>query len=89
MNDLWPVALTSPMMKMLERLFLSLLKPQVQPAQDRLQFAYRVGVGVEDAILKLLHQAHLDLNKGSGTVKILFLEFYSAFKIMHPLKLQD
>ncbi|KAI3353218.1 hypothetical protein L3Q82_019768 [Scortum barcoo] len=28
-------------MKMLERLFLSLLRPQVQHAQDRLQFAYQ------------------------------------------------
>ncbi|KAI3362975.1 hypothetical protein L3Q82_011656, partial [Scortum barcoo] len=52
----------------LERLFLSLLRPQVQHAQDRLQlqFAYQPGVGVEDAILYLLHRAHSHLDKGSA-----------------------
>ncbi|KAI3371824.1 hypothetical protein L3Q82_006680 [Scortum barcoo] len=55
LNDFRPVALTSHLMKTLERLFLSLLRPQVQHAQDRLQFAYQPGVGVEDAILYLLH----------------------------------
>ncbi|KAI3363551.1 hypothetical protein L3Q82_012149 [Scortum barcoo] len=48
----------------LSRLFLSLLRPQVQHAQDRLQFAYQPGVGVEDAILYLLHRAHSHLDKG-------------------------
>ncbi|KAI3361247.1 hypothetical protein L3Q82_012919, partial [Scortum barcoo] len=68
LNDFRPVALTSHLMKTLERLFLSLLRPQVQHAQDRLQFAYQPGVGVEDAILYLLHRAHSHLDKGSGTV---------------------
>lgn len=89
LNDLRPVALTSHLMQTLDRLFLSLLRPQVQHTQDNLQFAYRVGVGVEDAILNLLHQAHSDLNKRSGTVRILFLDFSSAFNTIHPLKLQD
>lgn len=66
-------------MKTLERLFLSLLRPQVQHAEDRLQFAYQQGVGVEDAILLMLHRAHSQLDKGSGTVKILFLGFSGAF----------
>ncbi|KAI3353939.1 hypothetical protein L3Q82_005137 [Scortum barcoo] len=80
LNDFRPVALTSHLMKTLERLFLSLLRPQVQHAQDRLQFAYQPpGVGVEDAILYLLHRAHSHLDKGSGTVRILFLDFSSAF----------
>ncbi|TWW77337.1 putative RNA-directed DNA polymerase from transposon BS [Takifugu flavidus] len=41
LNDFWPVALTSHLMKTLERLFLNLLRPQVQHAEDSLQFAYR------------------------------------------------
>lgn len=71
-NDFQPVALTSPLMKTLERLFLSLLGPQVQQAQDCLQFAYQPGVAVGDAILDLLHPAHSHLDKGSGTVRISF-----------------
>ncbi|KAI3376126.1 hypothetical protein L3Q82_016655 [Scortum barcoo] len=76
-------------MKALERLFLSLLRPQVQHAQDRLQFAYQPGVGVEDAILYLLHRAHSHLDKGSGTVRILFLDFSSAFNTIQPPLLRD
>ncbi|KAI3353667.1 hypothetical protein L3Q82_004912 [Scortum barcoo] len=89
LNDFRPVALTSHLMKTLERLFLSLLRPQVQHAQDRLQFAYQPGVGVEDAILYLLHRAHSHLDKGSGTVRILFLDFSSAFNTIQPTLLQD
>ncbi|KAI3351750.1 hypothetical protein L3Q82_020590, partial [Scortum barcoo] len=70
-------------------LFLSLLRPQVQHAQDRLQFAYQPGVGVEDAILYLLHRAHSHLDKGSGTVRILFLDFSSAFNTIQPPLLRD
>ncbi|KAI3352719.1 hypothetical protein L3Q82_020175 [Scortum barcoo] len=89
LNDFRPVALTSHLMKTLERLFLSLLRPQVQHAQDRLQFAYQPGVGVEDAILYLLHRAHSHLDKGSGTVRILFLDFSSAFNTIQTTLLWD
>ncbi len=89
LNDYRPVALTSQLMKTLERLFLNLLRPQVQQAQDPLQFAYRTGVGVEDAILYLLHRTHLHLDKGKGSVRILFLDFSSAFNTIQPLILQD
>ena len=89
LNDYRPVALTSQLMKTLERLLLSLLRPQVQHAQDPLQFAYRSAVGVEDAILYLLHCTYSHLDKGSGSVRILFLDFSSAFNTIQPLMLQD
>ncbi|KAI4891862.1 hypothetical protein NFI96_004691 [Prochilodus magdalenae] len=47
LNDFRPVALTSHVMKTLERLLLHLLRPQVQHAMDPLQFAYREKVGRE------------------------------------------
>ncbi|KAI3365423.1 hypothetical protein L3Q82_010502 [Scortum barcoo] len=47
------------------------------------------GVGVEDAILYLLHRAHSHLDKGSGTVRILFLDFSSAFNTIQPTLLRD
>ncbi|TWW64024.1 putative RNA-directed DNA polymerase from transposon BS [Takifugu flavidus] len=89
LNDFRPVALTSHLMKTLERLFLNLLRPQVQHAEDSLQFAYRDKVGVEDAIIYLLHRVHSHLDKGSGTARILFLDFSSAFNTIQPLVLQD
>ncbi|TWW53378.1 putative RNA-directed DNA polymerase from transposon BS [Takifugu flavidus] len=89
LNDFRPVALTSHLMKTLERLFLNLLRPQVQHAEDSLQFAYRDKVGVEDAIIYLLHRVHSHLDKGSGTARILFLDFLSAFNTIQSLVLQD
>ncbi|TWW53744.1 putative RNA-directed DNA polymerase from transposon BS [Takifugu flavidus] len=89
LNYFRPVALTSHLMKTLERLFLNLLRPQVQHAEDSLQFAYRDKVGVEDAIIYLLHRVHSHLDKGSGAARILFLDFSSAFNTIQPLVLQD
>lgn len=76
-------------MKTLVRLLLSLLRPQVQHAEDRLQFAYQPDVGVEDAILYMLHRVHSHLDRGNGTVRILFLDFSSAFNTIQPPILQD
>ncbi|XP_017560818.1 uncharacterized protein LOC108431875 [Pygocentrus nattereri] len=55
LNDYRPVALTSHIMKTMERLLIPLLRPQVQHALDPLQFAYRERIGVKDAITYLLH----------------------------------
>ena len=50
-NDLRPVALTSLVMKTLERIVKNLVLNVVEPLLDPLQFAYRVGKGVDDAKL--------------------------------------
>lgn len=63
----------------MEWVLLNLLRPQVHHAQEPHQFAYRANVGVDDAILLVLHWAHLHLDKGGSTVRILFLDFQSAF----------
>ncbi|KAI4894025.1 hypothetical protein NFI96_002879 [Prochilodus magdalenae] len=57
----------------MERLLLNHLRPLVHHAEDPLQFAYREKVGVEDAILYLLHRAHSHLDKGGGAVRVMFL----------------
>lgn len=72
-------------MKTLKRLFVDLLRPQVQHAQYRLQFTYQAGVGMEDTIHYMLHQAQSHLDKGSGMVRILFLDFSSALVQSSPL----
>lgn len=81
LNDFRLVALTWHVMKTFRPLFLSHLRPQVQHIQDGL---VRPGVGVEDAILFLLQQALSHLNKTSGTVRILFLDFSSAINTIKP-----
>ncbi|KAI4888220.1 hypothetical protein NFI96_004855 [Prochilodus magdalenae] len=89
LNDYRPVALTSHVMKTMERLLLNHLRPQVHHAEDPLQFAYREKVGVEDAILYLLHRAHSHLDKGGGAVRVMFFDFSSAFNTIQPLLLRD
>ena len=63
--------------------------PQVQHAQDPLQFAYQEKVGVEDAILYLLHKAHSHLDRGSSAVRIMFFYFSSTFNTIQPILLRD
>ncbi|KAI4888703.1 hypothetical protein NFI96_003055 [Prochilodus magdalenae] len=85
LNDYRPVALTSHVMKTMKRLLLNHLRPQVHHAEDPLQFAYREKVGVEDAILYLLHRAHSHLDKGGCAVRVMFFDFSSAFNTIQAL----
>ncbi len=84
MNDYRPVALISHVMKTLERLLLRHLRPQVEHAQDKLQFAYRENIGVEDAVLYMLHRAQSHLDEPGGYVRIMFFDFSSAFNTIQP-----
>ncbi|KAI3372206.1 hypothetical protein L3Q82_007056 [Scortum barcoo] len=89
LNDFRPVALTSHVMKTMERLLVHHLRPQTHHALDPLQFAYREKTGVEDAIIFLLHRSLSHLDRGSGAVRITFLDFSSAFNTIQPLLLRD
>uniref|UniRef100_A0A8C6W187 Reverse transcriptase domain-containing protein n=1 Tax=Nothobranchius furzeri TaxID=105023 RepID=A0A8C6W187_NOTFU len=83
-DDYRPVALTSHIMKVLERLLLVHLNKQTRTYQDQLQFAYRHGAGVEDAIIQLLQQTHCHLDKAGSTVRVMFFDFSSAFNTIQP-----
>ncbi|KAI3369696.1 hypothetical protein L3Q82_024542, partial [Scortum barcoo] len=76
-------------MKTMERLLLHHLRPQTHHALDPLQFAYWEKTGVEDAIIFLLHRSLSHLDRGSGAVRITFLDFSSAFNTIQPLLLRD
>lgn len=54
-NHNGPVALTSLLMKTMERLIPQHLGPLVSSALEPLQFAYRPGIGADDAVIYLLH----------------------------------
>lgn len=83
-NDYRPVALTSLIMKVLERLLLPHLSKQTRTYQYPLQFAYRSGVGDEDAIIHLLQPTHCHLDKAGSTARIMFFDFSSAFNTIQP-----
>ena len=62
----------------------SLIFSAVEPLLDPLQFAYRVGRGVEVAKLFLLDKLHKHLELPQSHARILFADFSSAFNTMQP-----
>jgi len=89
LNDYRPVALTSHVMKVLERLVLAHLRPQVKSSLDPLQFAYQPHVGVDDAIIYLLQRAQSHLDGTGVSVRVTFFDFSSAFNTIQPLLLSE
>ena len=71
-------------MKTLEKIVLKKLLPQVKPYMDNLQFAYSAGLGVDDAVLTLLHTLHNHLDKLGTKARLLFVDFSSAFNTIQP-----
>ncbi len=84
MNDLRPVALTSVIMKCFERIILKEIKLCFTPSQDGLQFAYRSGRSVDDAISLFLDNVYSHLDKPRTYCRILFVDFSSAFNTIQP-----
>ena len=84
MNDLRPVALTPIIMKCFERIVLKHIKLSFSPHQDNLQFAYRSGRSVEDAILLFLNNVYTHLDVPRSYCRILFVDFSSAFNTIQP-----
>ena len=88
LEDYRPVALTSHIMKVMERLVLAHLRPLVCSSQDPLQFAYQPHVGVDDAIIYLLQKAYSSLDCPNTSVRVMFFDFSSAFNTIQPRMLK-
>ena len=89
LNDYRPVALTSVVMKVLERIVLSQLKSATNHLLDPLQFAYRSGRSVDDAVSLLMHYLLNHADKPKSYARILFIDFSSAFNTIIPDKLHS
>ena len=76
-------------MKTFERLVLNNLRPLVRDCLDPLQFAYQTDVGVEDAIICLLHRAYTHLERPQSMVRIMFFDISSAFDTVQPVRLAE
>ena len=84
LNDYRPVALTSMVMKCFEKLVLRRLLTFTNEHLDPLQFAYKPHRGTDDAILTVLHNAFLHLDKAGSYVRMLFIDFSSTFNTIQP-----
>ena len=88
LNDYRPIALTSVVMKCFERLIKTFITSSLPVTLDPLQFAYRPNRSTDDAIAHILHTtlSHLDTRKGAY-VRLLFIDYNSAFNTIAPSKL--
>ncbi len=86
-NDYRPVALTPILMKCFERLVMQHIKSAPPPSLDPFQFAYRSNRSTDDAIATALHPALTHLDKTDTYVRLLFIDFSSAFNTIIPQQL--
>ncbi|KAK3574354.1 hypothetical protein QTP86_005145 [Hemibagrus guttatus] len=84
LNDYRPVALTPIVMKCFERLVMRHIKTQLPPSLDPLQFAYRPNHSTDDAITTTLHLSLTHLDNKDTYVRMLFIDFSSAFNTIIP-----
>lgn len=84
LSNLRPIALTSHIMKCFERVVLCQLRKQVATFLDPLQFAYREGVSVDDALLYMLHTIYQHLETPGSSVRVMLFYFSSAFNTLQP-----
>ena len=89
LNDYRPVALTPIMMKCFERLVIDHIKEALPDSLDPLQFAYRPNRSTDDAINHALHAALTHLDKRNTYVRMLFVDFSSAFNTIIPQQLAE
>ncbi len=74
LNDYRPVALTSTVIKVFERLLKKHICSSIPATLDPLQFAYRPNRSTDDAISQVLHSSltHID-SKNGNYVRLLFI----------------
>ncbi len=85
LNDYRPVALTSIVMKVFERLVKSHISSSIPVTLDPLQFVYRSNRSTDDAISHILHSSltHIDSSNGNYA-RLLFIDYSSAFNTIVP-----
>lgn len=87
LNDYRPVALKPVIMKCFERLVLPHIKARIPPDLDQHQFAYRTNRSTDDAISIALNTALTHLETPNSYVRMLFIDYSSAFNSINPDKL--
>ncbi|KAF7691443.1 hypothetical protein HF521_011740, partial [Silurus meridionalis] len=84
LNDYCLVALTPIVMKCFERLVMRHIKTQLPPSLDPMQFAYRSNRSTDGAISTTIHLALTHLDNKDSYVRMLFIDFSSAFNTIIP-----
>ncbi len=86
-NDWRPVALTPIFSKCFEKLIRDYICSVLPASLDPLQFAYRSNRSTDDAIAFTLHTALSHLENKNTYVRMLFVDYSSAFNTIVPATL--
>ncbi|KAI4898399.1 hypothetical protein NFI96_002300 [Prochilodus magdalenae] len=89
LNDYRPIALTPIVTKCFERLVMTHIKATIDVTVDPHQYAYRRNRSTDDAISSVVHTALTHLEQKDSYVRMLFVDFTSAFNTMIPQTLTD
>ncbi|KAI4879135.1 hypothetical protein NFI96_007722 [Prochilodus magdalenae] len=84
LNDYRPIALTPIVTKCFERLVMTHIKATIDVTVDPHQYAYRRNRSTDDAISSVVHTALTHLEQKDSYVRMLFVDFTSAFNTMIP-----
>ncbi|KAI5611805.1 gastrula zinc finger protein XlCGF28.1-like [Silurus asotus] len=84
LNDYCSVTLTPIVIKCFKRLVMRHTKTQLPPSLDPMQFAYHPNRFTDDAIFTTLHLALTHLDNKDSYVRMLFIDFSSAFNTIIP-----
>ncbi len=87
LNDWRPVALTPIFSKCFEKLIRDYICSVLPASLDPLQFAYRSNRSTDDAIAFTLHTALSHLENKNAYVRMLFVDYSSAFNTIVPVTL--
>lgn len=83
-NDYRPVALTPIIMKCFERLVMAHMKETIDINVDPHQYPYRENRSASDAVSSVIHSALTHLENRDSYVRMIFLDFSSAFNMIVP-----
>ncbi|KAK3535395.1 hypothetical protein QTP70_012060 [Hemibagrus guttatus] len=89
LNDYRPFALTPIAMKCLERIVMSHIKRNIPTTLDQFQFAYRQNRSTEDGVNTAIHTALTHLEGKDTYVRMLFIDYSSAFNTVIPHRLSE
>ncbi len=87
LNDYRPVALTSTVMKVFERLLKKHICSSIPVTLDPLQFAYRPNRSTDDAISQVRHSSLTHIDSKNGNYVRIFIDYSSVFNTIVPTKL--
>ncbi|KAK3568712.1 hypothetical protein QTP86_013878, partial [Hemibagrus guttatus] len=89
LNDYRPIALTPIAMKCFERIVMSHIKRNIPTTLNPFQFAYRQNRSTEDAVNSAIHTALTHLEGKDTYVRMLFIDYSSAFNTIIPHRLSE